>query len=74
MDWMEAKKAFAAQVPVVYHPMGGGPIVCTRLAEIGLRCTRDGKVIQVCGGMDRNENCIYHAAPENFTLAEGVAL
>ena len=69
MEWVEAVKAFKAQVPVVYRPATGTPILCTRLAEISLRCNKSGEFFHVLGGMDQNENCIYHAGPERFSLA-----
>lgn len=74
MTWKEAQAAFKQQVPVIYHASLGGDIICTRIAEISLRCSRDGKIIRIVGGMDRNENCLYHAEPERFSLSEGLVI
>lgn len=49
MTWKEAQAAFKQQVPVIYHPMQGGEIPCTRIAEISLRCSRDGQISRVVG-------------------------
>lgn len=74
MTWKEAQAAFKQQVPVIYHPMQGGEIPCTRIAEISLRCSRDGQISRVVAGMDRNENCLYHAPADRFSLPEGVTI
>lgn len=71
MTWKEAQEAFKQQVPVVFHPITGRDILCTRIAEISLRCSRDGKTVRVVAGMDRNENCLYRAPAERFSLPEG---
>lgn len=69
MTWREAQQAFKEQVPVVYHnrTVTPEPIVCTRIAEIAVRCSIDGKITRVVAGMDRNENCLYKDTPEYFT-------
>ena len=74
MTWEEAKQAFRDQVPVVYHNqmITRGIIPCTRIAELTLRMTIDGRLIRVVGGMDRNENCLYHDMPEHFDRADAL--
>ncbi len=69
MKWAEAQQAFRDQVPVIYHNrvVTRDPIVCTRIAEIAVRCNLDGKITRIVGGMDQNENCVYHDTPEYFT-------
>lgn len=74
MTWKEAQDAFKKQVPVIVKIHTGGDILCPRIAEISLRCSRDGQIARVVGAMDRNENCIYHGPPDQFRLAEGVVL
>lgn len=69
MTWEEAQKVFREQVPVVYmnSVVTRDPIVCTRIAEITLRCDVNGKITRIVAGMDKNENCLYKDYPEFFT-------
>ena len=72
MTWKEAQDAFRQQVPVLYLcERTPEPIVCTRIAEIAVRCDRYGNRRRVVAGMDRNENCLYHDDPEKFELLGG---
>ena len=69
MTWKEACEAFRPQTPVIVK-IAGSSIRCVRIAEIAVRCDKEGNVTHVVGGMDKNENCIYHASPEAFTTEQ----
>lgn len=73
MTWNEAMAAFKAQTPVIYENQAyrTGKIRCTRIAEMTLYMTEDGKMTKIIGGMDKNENCVYRDIPEKFTLPKG---
>lgn len=69
MTWAEAKQAFMENAAVTYmnRMVCHVPIECPRIAEITLRRCQDGRIIQIVGAMDKNENCIYRDTPDKFT-------
>lgn len=72
MTWDAIMDAFKRQVPVVFCGRGSScSILCSRIWEVGIRAERDGTFVHVVGGMDRNENCVYHGTPDMFRLPEG---
>lgn len=72
MNWKEAQQAFWDQKPVTFRnpTVSRNPIQCSRIAEISLRCQKGERPYTVIGGMDKNENCIYHAPPEYFEITK----
>lgn len=72
MTWDSIMDAFKRQIPVVFNGRSSaGKITCSRIWEVGIRANRDGTFQKVVGGMDRNENCVYHGTPDMFSLPEG---
>ena len=70
MTWNDAKKAILMQVPVIYTPAAGQPSIrCARVAEITLKCGKDGKFIHSVGCMDATGNCMYSASPDQIEFA-----
>ena len=69
MTWKEAKEAFTNNEPVIYNNkvVGAREIECPRIAEITLHRRQDGRIVQIVGAMDKNENCIYRDTPDKFT-------
>lgn len=70
MDWNDAKKAFAARVPVLYYPAPNQPPIRCEVAEVTLKRDQKGNLVHSVGCMDATSNCMYSARPEQVEFAD----